>query len=100
MSTPSGPLAGLLNMIRRIPDEIEGGLNHVPGAQQSVGVAQRFGLAGGMPSPHQVAIDQMNADMNAHNNDAANESFRQHAAPPSNLSTMKKPLKAGAKSGM
>ncbi len=42
------------------------------------------------PNPeqqHQQAIQQMNAQTNAHNNDAANASFQ----PPS-LSTMKKPL--------
>ena len=68
MSSPYGPMGGIIDMIGNAPKKLLSPLEHVqipswlPGGQQ--------------PNQHEFGVQQMNQQLNAHRNDAANQSFQ------------------------
>lgn len=82
MSSNFGAMAPLMERIQRLRDMGRSAINTLSQPGQMI----QHAVQPQQQQSHEQAIQQMNADMNAHKNDAANASFKP------NLSTMKKPL--------
>ena len=80
MSSPSfGPMGDFMGRVRKLGQMVQHPLDAVGSM-----------IHDQQPTPHDQAVQQMNQDMNAHRNDAANASFA-HPAP--KIEEQKRPLK-------
>ena len=82
-SQPLGAASPILDAIMKIRQLGSRGLNAIEHPLDTLGLTPQAQQQQG----HQQAIEQMNAEHNAHRNDAANQSFQKP-----DLATMKKPL--------